>query len=202
MKHTLTLLAVFIILLFALYTCNRCNPVNIDEPKIDTVFVKVKDSSGWYRPNITTIEPGRIPANKPKPESVDSFPTFEEEPFFVDTAAILKDYYSKVFYSDTTKTRYGNVIIKDTVTENRISARQVITDFNIPVITKTVTQPKRTQVYIGMNVQGMPTSPITAFGPSIMLKTKQDKVIELGALTAGHYWMYQASLKFKLSFKK
>jgi hypothetical protein len=195
MKHTLTLLAVFIILLFALYTCNRCNPVNIDEPKIDTVFVPVKDSSGWYKPTVKVIR-------TVQPVRVDSFVQFDKVFVEVDTAAILKDYYSKVFYSDTTKTKYGNVIIKDTVTENRISARQVITDFNIPVITKTVTQPKRTQVYIGMNVQGMPASPITAFGPSIMLKTKQDKVIELGALTAGHYWMYHASIKFKLSFKK
>ena len=68
----------------------------------------------------------------------------------IDTAAILTDYYAKVFYRDTSKTKYGNVIIEDTVTRNRIAARRVLTDFKIPEITKTITEkPKR----FGIGVQ-------------------------------------------------
>jgi hypothetical protein len=151
MKDKLIIAAGLIFLIAVVATCNTCwvTPTVITK---DTVYVHVKDSTNWYRPQITSIQGAAIP--DPSKVRVDSFTTIEHVvvyvPMNVDTAAILADYFSKIYYSDTTKTKYGNVIIKDTVTQNRIAARQVITDFKIPEVTITKTiSPKRKQWSIG-----------------------------------------------------
>jgi hypothetical protein len=151
MKDKIIIAGALLFLLMVVITCNKCwvTPTVVTK---DTVYVHVKDSTNWYRPQITSIQGGAIP--DPTKVRVDTLTKFEKVvvyiPANIDTGVILADYYSKVFYSDTTKTKYGNVIIKDTVTQNRISARQVITDFKIPevTITKTIT-PKRKQWSIG-----------------------------------------------------
>lgn len=134
---------------------------------------------------------------------VDSFIAFDRLP--VDTAAILKDYYSKVYYKDSSLTKWGAILIMDTITKNRIAGRSVITDFTIPVVTNTITksieQKKRNQVYIGLNLQGKADDYLFAAGPSLMFKTKSDKAFEIGALfNKGGYMTYQAGLKWNISF--
>ena len=147
MKDKLIIAAAFIILIAVVCTCNRCWIPHQPEVRTDTVYISVKDSTNWHRPNITVIEGGQIPTEKTTYKvRVDSFIAYEKVyvPVKIDTAAILTDYYAKVFYRDTSKTKYGSVIIEDSVTQNRIAARRVLTDFKIPEITKTITEkPKR-----------------------------------------------------------
>lgn len=130
-------LALFILIAFVA-TCNKCWVGPAPEVKTDTVYVHVKDSTAWYRPEVSVIVGGQIPG-KPQPARVDSFIVYEKVPEYrVDTVLVLNDFYSKVYYSDTTKTKYGNIVVQDTVTQNRIAARRVLTDFKIPEITKTI----------------------------------------------------------------
>ncbi len=194
------------ILLCKLFTCGKCGGQG-GVVKTDTIKLLVKDSTAQYTPAITAIEPGRIEQKiryVPVPGRVDSFVQYEM--LAVDTAAILKDYYARIFYDDPVTTKYGVIHIKDTVSKNRIASRKVETDFTIPVVTKTETvtlhEPKRNQVYIGLNAQGTKESLLTAVGPSIMLKTKGDKVFEVGALLSKNNLLtYQAGIKFKIKFK-
>ena len=61
---------------------------------------------------------------------IDSFPTP------IDTTAVLKDYYSKYFYSDTIQLdTLGSIIVNDTVTRNLISFRDVQSNIFVPTIT-------------------------------------------------------------------
>lgn len=138
MKDKLIIAAALIILIAVVATCNKCWVGPASETKTDTVYVQVKDSTDWYRPEVTVIVGGQIPG-KPQPVRVDSFIVYEKVPeYIVDTVLVLNDFYSKIYYSDTTKTKYGNIVVQDTVTQNRIAARRVLTDFKIPEITKTI----------------------------------------------------------------
>ena len=65
---------------------------------------------------------------------IDSFPTP------IDTTAVLKDYYSKYFYTDTIQLdTLGSIIVNDTVTRNLISFRDVQSNIFIPTTTITNT---------------------------------------------------------------
>lgn len=56
----------------------------------------------------------------------------------IDTLSILKDYYSKYFYSDTIDLdSFGSIVINDTITKNSITTRKVKPSLYIPTTTIT-----------------------------------------------------------------
>jgi hypothetical protein len=72
----------------------------------------------------------------------------------IDTASILKDYYSKYIYTDTIQLdTLGSIIVTDTITQNLISYRDVQPKIFIPTttITNTVYLNKR-EFYGGISV--------------------------------------------------
>ena len=109
-------------------------------------------------------------------------------PRIVDTTAILKDYFAKIYYKDVIKLKdsLGTVIIKDTLTQNRILYRTLEAQINQRTITKTVTvqTPPTNQVYAGFNVGFDKTSILTVTG-GLVLKTKADKMYQAGVGLTG-----------------
>ncbi len=208
----LAIIGVLVILLLFTWNCNRQEkcPDSTRSEAADTALHRDKDSSNWYKPvAVSKTDPKPVPPptiSRPwilQPVRVDSFIEFRN----VDTAAILKDYHAIRFYSDPHLTRYGIVEIQDSVSQNKIIARRVHSDFTIPVITKTVTvteQAKaRGQLYLGLNLQGNKSDLLSAAGASLMFKTKRDKVYEAGAqIGMDGRLVYQAGLKFKISLKR
>jgi hypothetical protein len=220
LKNLFYIIAGFAIgfLLCRLTTCNHpqpCPELN-KSTKADTTHERVVDTSGWYVPNMAdpglTIDDGTVHGPSasiyhPKPlklkkDSGEFNSDFDlthayDEPqgAGAGTGALAVNYYS-----DTSKTKYGNVIIQDTV-EGIIKARRVITDFKIPIITRTVTVSKkeRNQVYFGLGGGYNAQDPELYVGPSLMLKTKKDHVFEVGSMiNTKNQWMIQASMKFKI----
>lgn len=56
----------------------------------------------------------------------------------IDTISILRDYYSKYFYSDTIDLdSFGSIVINDTITKNSITTRKVKPSLYIPTTTIT-----------------------------------------------------------------
>jgi hypothetical protein len=181
MKDKLIIAGGLIFILCVVITCNRCWIEPIQPPKTDTVYVK--EQTAVYRPNITVYEPGRIPTEV-KTETkylvrVDSFIQYDKEyiTMNIDTAAILADYYAKVFYSDTVKSKYGHIVIQDSVTQNRIASRQVSTDFKLPEKVE-----KKGQMYFGLTGGYNIADHKVMFGPSLLYKTKNDAIYEAGLL--------------------
>lgn len=125
----------------------------------------------------------------------------------IDTAQILKEFYSKVVYKDTLKLKdsLGYVTITDTITKNSILNRFYDANINKTTVKETliVKDLPTNQVYIG-GVAGFDRTNIVNFlGPNFVLKTKKDKMFSLGfgyglnnniSLQAGMYW--------KISLKK
>jgi hypothetical protein len=190
----LLVIGVLIVIILFLRSCSPSIPCpDGGKPIIttvtDTVWVKGKDSIIY----------------KPKPYKVVYRDTVEI-PKDVDTTAILKDYFAKVAYNDTIKVgKYGYILIKDTISENRIASRQKIDKFEIPEITNTttVTIPPvyRNQVYIGPEIAGNVLNPINYFGGNILLKTKNDKLYNVGIGVSPGGTTFKIGMGWKIKIK-
>lgn len=162
--------------------------------KIDSVTTVIHDTVPF---DIPIYVPQPYAVKEPVPVYVLGPETVRE----VDTAAILKDYYSTRFYSDTQKLDRATIIINDQISENRIKQRQlsgnIIHDSITTTITKTIEAKKKNTVWFGLTGQGGNVP--MAIGPSLMFLQKNGWGIEAGALinTEGKL-IYQGSLKLQL----
>jgi hypothetical protein len=199
-------LAAFLALVF--FTCGRCGRINNKKEEriiTDTVWLNVKDSSnGSYQPAIITFNGGRIPDTIYRSVGITRTDGQTDTVVISDTITkVLSDYYGFRYYADTLKTRYGPVYISDTISANRIKARNWSADLQIPEITRTITtsEKKRNEVYAGMLFQANGIS--LAVGPSIMLKNRSAKIFEAAILYDRKGTpIYQAGIRFKVSLRK
>ena len=104
----------------------------------------------------------------------------KEIPTNVDTASILKDYYSRVFYNDTfrLKDTLGYIAVNDTISKNRVVGRKYNSKINVPIIKETLyLKELSNNWFIGPAFQlGNPTS----IGGDLHLKTKKDMLFGVG----------------------
>jgi hypothetical protein len=123
-------------------------------------------------------------------------------PVGIDTLSVIRDYFAKRVYKDTLflPDSLGFVYIVDTITKNSVESRffrarvkeRVITD------TKIVKDPPRDQLFIGLNSQFGGGSFVTSVGGSLIYKSKNDKLYQLGGgitnnnlkpyVNGGIYW--------------
>ena len=119
----------------------------------------------------------------------------------VDTTAILKDYFAQNIFKDTLnlKDKMGYVSIIDTIQKNNIFGRSYNAKVNQIIIRDTtiLKEKLRNQVYVGGNLGVDNTGLFNYFGPSLLLKTKTDKIYNLGvginnnkgiSVQGGMYW--------------
>lgn len=170
-------------------TCEKPAPVQ-DKPtvvtKTDTIYV-------------TKIIPTKIYV----PPVVHYIYVPQEVPAKVDTQAILKDYFTKKVYEDTIKIdSIGYVVVKDTLFKNQILTRETKGNYSYPVVTKTttITLPPvyRNQVYGGLTLNG----PVVGIGPQLILKTKGDKLFQIGASLSPSGINYNLGLGWKIRLRK
>lgn len=134
---------------------------------IDTVYVPTKQTI--YKPGKTIYK---------------ETPVFVAMPREIDTTAILKDFYSKEVYKDTLKLKedLGYISVIDTISQNKIIGRTWNSQVNKIIVkeTKIVKKMPINQFYIGA-VGGFDKVNIVNFvGPTLVLKTKKDKLYSLG----------------------
>lgn len=141
-----------------------------------------KDSSAWYTPEITFIEGGHIP------DTVTKYKT----QILHDTVEIVKDYQRSIFYSDTVKTVYGNIVIKDSVRYNRIQDRQTVKDLKIP--------DAKNKLYGGVDFSVSPL--ITGFGPSVFFQSGNIAIKASLLFNPSGNKIYSVGLYKKFSIKK
>lgn len=103
-------------------------------------------------------------------------------PANVDTAALLKDYYSKVLYKDVLvlPDSLGTVAVTDTISQNKILGRTFNASVKQRTIKETmiVKEPTRTQLYYGLNGGFNKTDVVSSVGAGLILKTKKDKIYQ------------------------
>jgi hypothetical protein len=105
-------------------------------------------------------------------------------PAVIDTAALLKDYYSKVLYKDVLvlPDSLGTVAVTDTISQNRIMGRTFNASVKQRTITETtiVKEPAKAQLYWGLNAGFNKEDYVSAVGTGLILKTKKDKLYQIG----------------------
>jgi hypothetical protein len=108
----------------------------------------------------------------------------------IDTAEILKDYYSKYFYQDTIKSNSVTAILCEEVTQNRITGRQVfIQNLRPQAITNKYVEPAN-KIYAGLIVSDYNSK--IGLGPSLIYARNRDAfninvdILNTG-ISAGYY---------------
>ena len=105
-------------------------------------------------------------------------------PAIVDTAALLKDYYSKVLYKDTLvlPDSLGTVDVTDTISQNKIFGRTFNANIKQRIIKETtiVKELPKTQVYYGITGGFNKVDVVSNLGAGVLIKTKGDKIYQLG----------------------
>jgi hypothetical protein len=103
-------------------------------------------------------------------------------PTVIDTAALLKDYYSKVLYKDVLvlPDSLGTVAVTDTISQNKILGRTFNASVKQRTIKETmiVKEPAKTQLYYGLNGGFNKADLVSAVGAGLILKTKKDKIYQ------------------------
>lgn len=128
-------------------------------------------------------------------------------PISFDTVQVVNDYYAKRVYIDTLKLAdsLGYIVVNDTISQNSLLGRLWNAQVNKTTIKETliVKELPKNQIYIGL-VGGFDKATIINFaGPSIMLKTKTDKVYSIGVgYSASKVVSIQGGLYWKIKLKK
>jgi hypothetical protein len=103
----------------------------------------------------------------------------------IDTPTILADYFAKIHYIDTLKLddSLGTVIVKDTITQNRIESRTYIASVRERTIHRDSTiyiyPTPKIQVYWGGNLAVSKMQLPHMVSGGIILKTKSDNIYQL-----------------------
>lgn len=163
--------------------------------KSDTTYIRVTDTI--LKEKLVPIE--KIVNHRPAPVTVTDT-VFLTDVMPVDTIAILADYFATRNYSDTNRLEsYGNIIINDAITQNKVRNREIIYNLNIPEVTKTLAVPNKNQVWIGLDISG--TKTWIGAGGQFTLKTKTDKMYHLGAMfTTENSVFYHIGTSWKIHF--
>lgn len=201
-KNIVLIAATFIIIVLLLKYC-KGGGGTVESVKIDTVWVKVKADT-FYIPktDTTIIEKTKYKLHEVVRENFDTL--WLPELIDVDTLQILADYYKSNIYKDTIRNQYGYIAITDTINQNKISGRKASTNLSIPEVTKTITiLDKRTQLYASFGLLGNSKELAAGASFGFTLKTKNDRMIELGynKIFNGQGY-YELGYKHKISLRK
>jgi len=98
----------------------------------------------------------------------------------VDTSAILKDYYSLNMFRDTFKTEIGDIVLNDTISQNRIKGRTYTATFRYPEITTIVKEKPKAAVFAGLGTSFYGEGRIAEVSGHLMLETKKRKLYGVG----------------------
>jgi len=105
-------------------------------------------------------------------------------PAIVDTAALLKDYYSKVLYKDVLvlPDSLGTVAVTDTISQNKILGRTFNANVKQRTIKETmiVKELPKTKVFYGLEGGFNKADFVSSVGAGVLINTKKDKIYQLG----------------------
>jgi len=168
---------VIAILVIIIYLGRCSNPTIITPPKVITI--------------IDTIRITDTVKSKPKLIKGDSIPYAKWDTMYIpDTSyrglkrqyfEMANNYLSNRYYSDTLKIKdsiTGWIFVTDTVQKNLLTGRGYAYSLSYPKVTTIITlpAPKVRQVYIGGQLSGNQSSPISKAEIGLLYKDKKDQI--------------------------
>lgn len=173
-----TILAIAVLLCFALIFIERCNPKYVDDKptvtiKKDTVYV-IKDSTIIQQSTLIKS----IPASKSGRDTV-YLPASNYEALIKQYEAVLERFLAQNIYRDSFKLdSFGYATITDTVSENKLQKRAFNYNIKLPIITETITinNPPKRQIYVGIGLEGSKANIINQISGNVLYKDRQDRI--------------------------
>lgn len=192
-----------IVVIFLLRFCGNDNG-NTEDPNIIKVKGKKYEIVDHKR-DTTYITRDSIIYRKGKDIKVEV-----EVPVYIpqdaDTNLILKDYFSKRFYIDTIDLGQKSfVIIKDTITENKIITRIFESSITEKIINDTffLKELPKVKFFIGLQSGFDRSSIINYGGVNLLYNDKKDRIFGLGVgLNSNRQTTLMGSVYWKLKLKK
>jgi hypothetical protein len=203
MKKLITLPNLLILILLGIIIFDKCTPGK--KPEMIRVDGKPYEVLKWKID--TQYVSKKVIVAKPGKTIIKDTTIYVKVPEKVDTLQILKNFYAKNSYKDTLilPDSLGFVSISDTISQNKILFRTFSSDVREKVITDTkiVKDLPKNQVYIGLNSQFSKPSFVNSVGGSILLKTKRDKIFQIGGgVTSNNLTPYvNGGIYWKIKFK-
>jgi hypothetical protein len=184
MKKLLNLKNIAIALLVAIVVFQQCGGNKKGTGEIVKVDGKKYE---LIKHEIDTVEVVKTKVVTKKGEDIYHETIVEKEvliPAVIDTAALLKDYYSKVLYKDVLvlPDSLGTVAVTDTISQNKILGRTFDANVKQRTIKETliVKELPKTQVYYGFTGGFNKADVVSNLGVGALIKTKSDKIYQLG----------------------
>lgn len=203
---SLDIKTIAILLLIGIVVFKQCNSDPGSKTPGETVYIEGKPYE-VIKHKIDTFNITKRDTIEKKGEDIFHDTTiYVKVPINIDTTAILRDYYSKKSYKDTLKLsdNLGVIIINDTISKNSILHRKYFTEVSERYIKDMmiVKENQRTQLYYGANMGFDKINLVNSVNASLLLKTKKDKIYQVGAgfmgmphgtplspfVTGGIYW--------------
>lgn len=149
LRNAIKNILIIIILLFS--GCGAYHTFFADEDD-NTVVTKIVTEVDTTYVNVTDTVPQYIPKIQKEFFEIE----VERDLTRQDSIDIVNSFYKKRIYVDSLETEYGNVVLTDTIWQNKIISRDFTYDFEIPVVTKKITiyketLPSRFQLYTGVS---------------------------------------------------
>ena len=146
-----------------------------DKPQVEgTVITKIETK--WDTLTLDSLV--YVPKWNTKNELEDELASIMQD---IDTVSILKDYYSKYFYSDTIDLdSFGSIVINDTITKNSIITRKVKPSLYIP--TTTITRDSlitKRELYYGLGLAANKQQ-FSYVGGELLYRSRNKKIIGIG----------------------
>lgn len=193
-------------LIIVILLMQMCNGDKKEINKGDTIKVKGKKYEVVdHRRDTTYITRDSIVYKKGKDIKVEvKVPVYI--PANVDTQGILKDYFARRFYVDTLDLGEKSfVIVKDTITENKILSRVFESSITEKIINDTLflVEPPKRQMFVGFQM-GFDKKDIFNYGGlNLLYKDKKDKIFGLGlGINSNSQPTIMGSLNWKIKLKK
>jgi len=184
MKKFLNIKNIALLLLIAIVVFQQCGGNKTKTGEIVKVDGKKYE---LIKHEIDTVEVVKTKVVTRKGEDIYHETIVEKEvliPTIIDTAALLKDYYSKVLYKDVLvlPDSLGTVSVTDTISQNKILGRTFNANVKQRIIKETtiVKELPKTKLFYGFEGGFNKADVVSHIGMGILLNTKTDKIFNLG----------------------
>lgn len=201
-SNILNFIVLVLVLVLILDRCNKPKPVAPADTlvKKDTIWIKT-DSTVYLKPQLIKT----IPVDVIHSENyIKYLPDTNYSKLLLQYTELANKFISMNIYEDSIKIdSIGYVHIKDTVSENMITARAFSHDLKYPVIRELWVRPAppTRQLYFGGGVSGTSKGVVNQIDAGFLYKNKKDQIfgVKTGVNTNGELqWGIQSYWKIKL----
>ena len=181
---------IIVVLVVVIILLRECKNGKEPEPEIERI-VKIETKYDTIVKNIPTY----IPEYRTRVVTKTIHDTVK---LTIDTASILEDYFATYAYIDTVDADSIDLIIFDTISQNKILSRSI--DYSLIYPTTTITKERivnEREFYVGFGIGGN-KSQISYLTSELMFRTKKKQMYGIGL---GIISNLEPILGFKMSWK-